>query len=294
MIKIRFNKEQNFSIKFKYKIKIIARTISIQVALPDKDMVLGDIIESAKPYNSYSLAFSPGRPIYHYRDIPHEANAMFYDLNVIGEGLKRNFNECLNYYNRNGVFAQVDTGMFQQDWRPSENRDIVITVLQGTPKDTIIEADGDYEIEFFDINNATREGFPRDQIWDGYALEVNGRKYIANSHELNIPARIPDETFERTPGVVEYKEGEPVEFTIRKFNHRYTPDKWLTRDIDDDEVFVEITSGLANTKRVYLKNGVGKFTWFPLSYEGKMHVKLGRKWYTVHNDYVLEAKKEES
>lgn len=285
MIKIRFNKQR--SNNFKYDIKIVARTISIEVIKPNSDEIFKDVITNARQYNNYALVYAGGRNPYRYRDIQHRTSAIFYDVNKIGESIKDNLNTVLDYYNRNGILATVDTGIYKQDWRPSENRDIVITVLQGSPESTTIEADGEYVIEEFNISDATRDGFPRDQIWDSYALEYNGDKYIVDSHERNMQHRFTDETFLKAPGVIEYEGDGPITFTIRKCNTRYTPDHWLTRDIDDDEVFVESTAGLTNTKRVYLKNGVGTFKLYPLEYEGKAHIKLGRKWYSTHNDYVM-------
>jgi hypothetical protein len=61
----------------------------------------------------------------------------------------------------------------------------------------------------------------------------------------------------------------------------------LTRDIDDEEVFVEASAGLVNNRRVRLVKGTGTFRLYPFGYEGPVKIKLGRKWYEVWNDYLV-------
>lgn len=287
MIKIRFNKSRNEELQ--YHIKLNGKTITIEVKRPDDGSIYADRIPTLKAYNTYALAYAPGRAVYRFRDIEYGTNAIFYDLNVIAQPMRYNFNNALDMFNRNGVIACVDTGILAQDWRPEENRDIVISILQGSPETTTFDIDAPYEIEEYDVSKAAREGFPRDHIWDGYAVKVNGINYVADGRERNIYNNIGLESCKNV--VLEYEDDKPLEFEIQKFHEIYTASKFLNRDIDNDEVLIDSTAGITNAKRIYLEKGKGSFKLFPLGYEGKMHLKLGRRWYVVQNDYVFTLKK---
>lgn len=79
-----------------------------------------------------------------------------------------------------------------------------------------------------------------------------------------------------------------IDFTITKYKGGYA--EKLSRDIDCEEVFIETSAGLADTRRVRLVNGVGKFRLITFGYEGFIKIKLGRKWFSGWNDYALNIK----
>lgn len=287
MIKIRFNKERLDDLT--YHVKLSGRCLTIEAEREGDPHIYADRIPVLREYNVYSLVYAQGRSVMRFHNIPYQTNAIFYDLNAIGQPLRRHFDNALEMFNRNGVLANVTTGVFAQDWRPSGNRDIVIDILQGSKEKTTIEVDGEYETEEFCMSAVQKEGFPRDKIWDGYTLTIGDTGYMVNSHEAKIKN---DFGFDGDiPGTIEYEGDSPITMKIEKFHGRYNPTAMMTRDIDNDEVLVETTAGLTDTHRVYLENGVGTFRFFPLGYEGKMHIKLGRRWYVVCNDYTFNIRK---
>lgn len=290
MIKIRFNKDRMDDLP--YHIKLNGKCLTIEAEREGDPTIYADRIPVLREYNVYSLVYAQGRAVLRFHDIAYQTNAIFYDLNAIGQPLRRHFDNCLEMFNRNGVLANVTTGILAQDWRPSENRDITIDILQGSKEKAVIDVDGEYEIEEFHQNEVQKTGFPRDQIWDSYALTINGTGYMVNSREGKVKN---DFGFDGDiPGTIEYEGEEPITMTIQKYSGRYKPKGMLTRDIDIDEVLVETTAGLTDTRRVYLQNGVGTFRFFPLGYEGKMHIKLGRRWYVVCNDFTFNIRKKKT
>ena len=121
---------------------------------------------------------------------------------------------------------------------------------------------------------------PRMKLWDSYSLSAGGRELMANRKGYLIDGD-PEEPF--TPeGDKDY-----IDFTIQKYKGDFSTKEKLTRDIDDEEVFVESSAGLVNNRRVRLVKGTGSFRLYPFGYEGPVKIKLGRKWYEVWNDYLV-------
>ncbi len=82
-------------------------------------------------------------------------------------------------------------------------------------------------------------------LWDSYSLSAGDRELMANRKGYLIDGD-PEEPF--TPeGDKDY-----IDFTIQKYKGDFSTKEKLTRDIDDEEVFVESSAGLVNNRRVRL------------------------------------------
>lgn len=227
-----------------------------------------DVIEKMAPYNSYALVKRGNYFPIKVGRMMELSTCQWLNLNRLGVAIKEDFGRIPLLYDYS-VIAQVDTGMVAESYS-----DVVINVV-GCAKDDI-EVNSDLLYELKDVS--TLEGkYPRETLWDNYALAVNGREYKANRWGDILQG---DNTL---PLVCE--DGKDyIDFTITKYKGYFT-DERLERAIDDEDVLIETSAGLCNPIRVKLQNGVGSFRLYPFSYDGPVKIKLGRKWYTVWNDY---------
>lgn len=269
MLKIYFNEKSDADIKLKLTVKELC--VSAEVVSIDPAGYGRDIIETLRPYNSYTLVDSPGK-VKNYRRISN-SDFKFLDLNRLGVSVKLDFAKLLQLY-ANRDILQLDTGMIGGD-----ERDIIIRVFGGSRENTEIDADEEYEVLTFNSDDLVVGDHPRQHLWDSYAIEVAGRTLMANrkgqpmSGDFMQPLALP--------------EGQDfLEFKIVKYKGDFEGDV-LTRDIDDEEVVVESTCGVLDNRRVPLENGEGSFKLYPLHYTGPFKLKLGRKWYEVWNEYNL-------
>lgn len=266
MLKIYYNEKSNADIDLKITINGLFLRVDASSEKEEKEGV--GVIEAMRAYNSYSLINSSG-VVKVYRTVRNSAYKMI-DLNRLGVSTKMDFSDLQQLYGDYGVL-QVDTGMVN-----ALSRDIIIRVFVGKKEKITIDADMDYEILPFNSDDLPVQSHPRMTLWDSYALIVDGKELQANRKGI-IAAGIFDEPI--------YSETNYITFEIQKYKGPF--EKPLTRDIDDDEVLVESTCGVLNTRRVYLKNGRGSFRLYPLGYTGPFKIKLGRKWYEVWNEYNL-------
>ncbi len=227
-----------------------------------------DVIEKLVPYNSYALV---KRDSYFPVKIDRKvelSTCQLLNLNRLGVAIKEDFGRLSLLYGYS-IIAQVDTGMVAEG-----NSDIAISVM-GCAKDNI-EVDSDVSFELKSVN--VLEGkYPRETLWDNYALDVNGREYKANRWGEVLKG---DNTL---PLFCESGESY-ITFTIAKCKGYFTGE-YLERDIDDEDVLIETSAGLCVPNRVKLQNGKGTFKLHTFGYKGFVKIKLGRKWYTVWNDY---------
>ena len=269
MLKIYFNEKSDADNSIKLTVKslcVIAEVTGVNPGAYGKD-----VIETLRPYSSYILVDAPGK-VKNYRRISR-SDFKFLDMNRLGVAVRMDFADMLQLYAARDIL-QLDTGIIG-----GEERDIIIRIFEGHPDTTEIEADEDYEILTFNSDDLVLGDHPRQHLWDSYALEVNGRRFMANrkgmplSGDFMQPISLPEDQDYLEMKIVKYKgdfEGDP-----------------LTRDIDDEDVLVEATCGMLNNRRVILENGEGTFRLYPMGYSGPFKLKLGRKWYEVWNEYNL-------
>jgi len=119
---------------------------------------------------------------------------------------------------------------------------------------------------------------PREVLWDNYAVQIGNQLAGCDNKGLII---IGD--------AIEVSDcSDYLEFTIKKYSPGFQNP--LTRDIDNETVFIEATAGMINTSRVELINGAGKFRFYPLGYKGKFKLKFGWKYYSGWSEYEITIK----
>ena len=276
MLKIYFNEKSDAENKITLTIKELCITAEVKSLNPAAYGM--DVIETLRPYSSYTLVDSTGK-VKNYRKISN-SDFKFLDLNRLGVAVKMDFAKLLQLYASRDIL-QIDTGMIG-----GEERDIVIRVFEGSAEDTEIIADTEYEVLTFNSDDLVTGDHPRQHLWDSYALEIDGRTLMANRKGIPMGGDFMQ------PLVL--LEGQDyLEFKIVKYQGDFDGDR-LVRDIDDDEVVVDSTCGVVNNRRVPLENGEGSFRLYPMGYTGPFKLKLGRKWYEVWNEYnlVLEESEE--
>lgn len=271
------NKEKDLTKENSIKIELVGNNLTCyfnpqsmtdEENQPDENF---DIVE-LKSYRSYILA---SRGIDNLtkrgRDV-HHSTCIWIDMNRLGTATKDDYFKTLHNYNFN-VIAQVDTGMITDT-----EKDIVITVIRA-PKENITLAEntiGELAPES-DLNGK----YPRETLWDNYSLTVNGVEYKADRWgNLITRNAISDITCE--------EDKDYIEFTVKKYKGYFT-ETVLTRDIDNEEVFIDCSAGFCNPRRIKLVNGQANFRVYPFEYKGYVKIKLGRKWYSVWNDYLFNV-----
>lgn len=270
MLKIYYNEKSNVDMDIHLTIQ--GTYIKAEVT----DMTNGatgvDILENMLPYNSYTLVRRSGK-VKNYRKM-NATDFRWLDLNRLGVSVKMDFAQLIHLYSE-GDIIQVDTGMLAD-----EERDMVIRFFVCDPKQLTIDADQEYVLETFNSDDLVLGSHPRMTLWDSYSLSANGHEFKANRKGFPIEGDFEEE--------LHCEEGKDyIDFTITKYKGDFSSGEKLTRDIDDEDVFVEVSAGVSNCRRVWLENGVGHFRLYPLGYEGLIKIKLGRKWYEVWNDYLL-------
>lgn len=238
-----------------------------------------DIIEGIIPYNSYVFTDSLSGNVKNYRKI-NSSDYKFVDMCRLGVAIKMDYFKMLTMF-ANQSIMQIDTGMITKD---SETRDIIIRIFAGNKNNFHITSDLEYDIGTFNSDDLVTGTHPRHFLWDHYALKVAGD---SNIYMADDKGRVMD-TYSRPISVPSTGDdiSKYIEFEVIKYKGQFESE--LTRDIDDEEVFVESTSGVLNTRRVKLVNGKGKFRLYPFGYTGEFKIKLGRKWYEVWNEYSLK------
>lgn len=132
------------------------------------------------------------------------------------------------------------------------------------------------EYEDLDIDEVFSKGAKRHNLWDTYSVVIDGVEYKAGEHNKDVL------------GEIELQGREYVEVEVQKYSNGFG--QKLEREADKEEVFLEVTGGIANCQRVKLAGGKGKFRWYPLGYVGEFKIKLGWRWYSGVADVKLVAK----
>lgn len=230
-----------------------------------------DVISELESYNSYSLIRNPGIKVKIYREMI-TSNYRWVDLNRYCSSTKCDFADFIHFYSQ-GNIIQVDTGMISED-----TKDIIVRLFVCVQDKINIDTDMEYTLEPFNSDDLVIDAHPRTYLWDSYSLTANGNEFKADrngfivSGDFDIP--------------VHCEEGKDyIDFTITKYKGQFK--STLIRDIDDDEVYIDASAGLPDTRRVKLVNGIGHFRLLTFGYTGPIKLKLGRKWYVPWNDYLL-------
>lgn len=204
----------------------------------------------------------------------------FLDLNRLGVSVKLDFAVLTQLYG-NTTILDIDTGIMAEG-----QRDIVVRMFNGQKENLTLDTDQEYELLPFHTSDLILGDHPRMTLWDSYSLSANGRELMANRKGYLIDGD-PEEPFVPEGGK------DYIDFTIQKYKGDFSTREKLTRDMDDEEVFVESSAGLVNNRRVRLVKGTGSFRLYPFGYEGPVKIKLGRKWYEVWNDYLVFVGKQD-
>lgn len=268
MIKIYYNSTKPESHE---KLKLtFANTFMKAEIKDDKEGKEGfDIVKKMSEYNSYALVDTKGK-VKIYRHV-YNSDFKFLNLNRLGMASKMEFDDMAQLYGTRTALL-VDTGIFSDSVR-----DINVYLFRmGKLENIEVIADQEYEFIPFEAEDYNSKEPLRFSLWDGYSLTANNSEIICN-HRGEVVIGDAEKSIVSNNGV--------IEFTITKYKGDYS-DK-LTRDIDCEEVFIETSAGIADTRRVRLVNGVGKFRLLTLGYKGFVKIKLGRKWFSGWNDYAL-------
>lgn len=272
MLKILYNEDcqatrDEGSIKF----TISGAYVKVEMLDSNGNVVGFDVIRAVRSYSSYALIHTVGK-VKVFRKM-YKSNYKILDLNRLGVAIREDFANIVQLYGDYDIM-QLDSGIISPT-----HRDMIIRVFTVHKDNIEVKADQDYTLEPFSSKALEFGDHPRFHLWDSYALEVNGRELKANRKGR---ARSGDFA---TPIVC--TEGQDyMELTIRKYKGAFDGDA-LTRDEDCEEVLIEATAGILNTRRVRLDHGVAKIRLYPFGYTGETKIKLGRKWYEVWNEYNL-------
>lgn len=269
MIKILFNADSDSTLKG--TIQLSGTFLSMTVEEPSSGRSGSDIVEELASYHSYIFCRKPNSAVKNFRTV-HRSDFKFLCMNRLGVAIRMDYTDMVQLYTEKGLI-QVDTGIIS-----GEERDMIIRVFEGTAENFTIEADGEYETGTFSSESLPMLQHPRMSLWDSYSLSCGTMEFQADrkgnviSGDPSVPLVLP-------------KKKDYLEFTIQKYKGAFEAP--LTREIDNEEVFVESSCGLVNTRRVRLVNGTGSFRLYPFGHTGECKVKLGRKWYEVWNEYNL-------
>lgn len=281
MIHIYFNEKSNTNNYIDLEINKLCITAYCKLMDESGNTICSgkDIIAQMIPYNSYVFTDSLSGNVKNYRKV-NRSDYKFLDMNRLGVAIKMDFFKMFTLF-ANQSIIQIDTGMITKD---SETRDIIIRIFAGNKNNFHITSDLEYDIGTFNSDDLVTGTHPRRLLWDYYALKVFGDDNVYKSNDFG---RVMD-SYSRPIFVPSTGDdiSKYIEFEVIKYKGQFESE--LTRDIDDEEVFVESTSGVLNTRRVKLVNGKGTFRLYPFGYTGEFKIKLGRKWYEVWNEYSLK------
>lgn len=245
-------------------VKITIKGMYLKAEVMDKNGTVEgfDVIKALRSYSSYTLVHRSGF-VKVFRKIS-KSDYKFLDLNRLGVAIRMDFQNICQLYGDYDVL-QVDTGLITPT-----SRDIIIRVFEIHKDNILVDADSEYT--FSDFSTAALEfgDHPRFNLWDSYALVVNGRELKANRK-----GTVYDGDFV-TPIVC--PEGqEYMELEIRKYKGNFdTTAGPLTRAEDCEGVMIHASAGLLNATRVRLDHGVARVRFYPLGYTGEIKIKLGR------------------
>ena len=274
MIKVFYDKQT--SSNYKLDVTITGSFLKVLVSNTMTGEEIGfDVVKRLFPYNSYGLIERDSGKVKIYRRT-FNSNIKFLDLCRLGYSSKMDFADIARLYGGNNMLLQVDTGIIS-----GSLKDIILMPYAFSPNNIHIEADEEVTYEEINFKEYGELQEPkRFSFWDKYSLKANDREVKANMRGEVISGDF-DSPFIGSNNI--------IHFTITKYKGEDFA-TLLNREEDNEEVFIETSAGIADTRRVRLVNGVGSFNLNTLGYSGDIKIKLGRKWYSVWNDYALKVK----
>ncbi|MDR3049556.1 MAG: hypothetical protein LBV16_06970 [Elusimicrobiota bacterium] len=262
MFEIRNNTQtQNSKDETKLSLNLKGQKLFINVEREDAQF---NEVLNLKSYSMYKVFQTDNEPIY------------FVDVNRITSLFRLPRKDYKQLPNDSGYIFSIKTGMISDSVRDIliDNKDI---------KKENIKIISDMPYNQSDLDFKLKLAMQDKTLLDYFSLSANGQEYKADSAGNNI-----DGDFDK-PIIPLYTDGKSnlpfAEFVIQKYLRRFEAP--LNRDIDNDEVTVESSAGLVNTRRAYMQNGITKFRLYPFGYEGKIKIKIGRRWYENLNEYNL-------
>lgn len=224
-------------------------------------------IQDIQPYHSYAIVLDVGGTSKNFRQT-YKSDFKVLDLNRLGSAIKMDFGEICLLYSTLQI-AQIDTGVWSGD-----THDMIITMLHGSYN--CLNVPEYFDIESYDSTTDSKTKNIRTSLWDGYSITINGVEQYRDRH---------DKIFIDGDNHVDITGKDYIDVHIQKYNGE--AEKKLNRSCDNEDVFVDCSCGVVDTKRVKLHNGEGNFKIFHYGYTGEVVLKLGRKFYDTWNDYKL-------
>lgn len=277
MLKILFNKDSTDT-HLKYNMDLLGTFLSLRCENTDPAYLASgrDGVEVLDSYTSYVFVNNPNSIVKNFR-VPTKSAYKFLNMNRLGVSIRMDYSDMAQLFSNGDTMCQIDTGIIS-----STEKDIIIRFFVGTKANFNIQTDMDVEYGEFSSADLPSQSHPRATLWDSYSLKIDDIEYKADRYGNGVQG-----TFQ-TP--ISYK-NVPIELTIQKYKGNFSATK-LTRDIDCEDVLIDCSCGVLDTKRVSLNKGTAKVHLYPFDYSGKVKIKLGRKWYEVWNEYnlILEKK----
>lgn len=273
MLKIYYNTDTDAPIDGpKLNITISGTYCKAEVINEDGDQEGFDVVQAMQSYSSYLLVPKNGKVKVFRKMYP--SGCKFFDLNRLGIENRLDFARLTELYTT-GDIVQFDTGIVA-----GNTRDIVARVFTIHKDNIHIDADEDYEFLPFSSNALEFGDHPRFHLWDSYSVQINSKELQANRKGRPVN----DGDFE-TP--ISCEPGKDyIDIAIQKYQGDFEGEV-LTRDIDNEDVFIETSGGILNATRVKLDHGKAKVRLYPFGYAGEIKLKLGRRWYRCWNEYNL-------
>lgn len=271
MIKIIYDKQTVSDLALNLTISGSFLKAEVQ-SLISKETLGFDVVKRLFPYNSYGFVEREGKVKIYRRT--YDSDYKFLDYCRLGYSSKMDFADIAQLFGTR-TMLQVDTGCIS-----GNTRDIIILAFAFPVSNIKVEADEEVTYEAIDFKTYGELQEPnRFSFWDKYSLTANEREVKANMRGEVISGDF-------TSAFI--SSNKVINFTITKYKGSDFETK-LDRDEDNEEVFIETSAGVVDNTRVRLVNGVGSFNLHTLGYTGDIKIKLGRKWYSVWNDYALKV-----
>lgn len=171
---------------------------------------------------------------------------------------------------------QIDTGNLVED-----NGNIIISSFNPSSK-LNIESPFDITYEEFEkyvIPTNIRET-RRYELWDSYSLQYENIEFKSDADGIFF--------YDVNNKITTSENKDYIEFSIQKYKGSSFDKGTLTRDIDNNTIYINSSNGVVNTKQLELKNGSGKIRWYPLGYVGKVDICIGYAegfWWNINHLY---------
>lgn len=226
--------------------------------------------QKLESHNTYSVLYKKdGYLIRDLQNRQYRSQIKIVPSNQITMGSRMKYEEVENRYG-GMVLMQVDTNTISTGITELQ---VQLFRVQKENANFYLRPTMTAEYIDLDMNEVFRHGSKRHALWDTYSLTIDGQEYKGGE-------------WTKAPlGQLKMRGREFVEAEVQKYSNGFA--EKLTRDGDNEDVFLECTAGIANCQRVKLVNGKGKFRWYNLGYTGEMKIKLGWRWYSGIADVRL-------